>query len=430
MFLKIIIFIILLLVGIPISLVLAITAIAYLFIVGDMTLLTSVPQKMFSGVDNFGLLAIPLFMLAGELMNFGGITTRLVSFARVLIGHFRGGLAYVAIIANVFLASILGSANAQAAMMSKVMVPEMEKEGYERDFSSALTLASSIVAPVIPPRMLFIIYGTLTGASIGKLFLAGIIPGVFIGIGFLIVIGFMNHKYNFPKSERATLKDIFQNFLSVIPALLIPFIIIYGILSGMFTPTESAAVACIIAIIIGFSYRQLKAKNIPTILKNTVVNTATITFLIVTANVFGFIISYEQIPQTLASSMLSLSEHPIVFLLLVNILLLLLGTVLDGIAALIILVPVLSPLLVTYGVDPVHFGVIITINLTIGLLTPPVGTGLFIVSSIAEISIERLVKAISPFLVVSIVLLLIITYWEDIVLWIPNMTSNRSEERR
>lgn len=424
MFLTVIIFIILLLVGIPISLVLAITAIAYLFIVGDMTLLTSVPQKMFSGVDNFGLLAIPLFMLAGELMNFGGITTRLVTFARVIIGHLRGGLAYVAIIANMFLASILGSANAQAAMMSKVMVPEMEKEGYERGFSSALTLASSIVAPVIPPSMLFIIYGTLTGASIGKLFLAGIIPGIFIGIGFLIVIGFMNRKHHFPKSERATLKDVFQNFLSVIPALLIPFIIIYGILSGMFTPTESAAVACIIAVIIGFSYRQLKVKNIPSILKNTVVNTATITFLIVTANVFGFIIAYEQIPQTLASSMLSLSENPLIFLLLVNILLLLLGTVLDGIAALIILVPVLTPLLATYQIDPVHFGVIITINLTIGLLTPPVGTGLFIVSSIAEISIERLVKAILPFLVVSIVMLMIITYWESLVLWIPNMSGN------
>src|SRR5690625_6344863 len=224
MFLSIIIFLLLLLVGIPISLLLAITAIAYLFIVGDMTLLTSVPQKMFSGVDNFGLLAIPLFMLARELMNFGGITTRLVSFARVLIGHLRGGLAYVAIIANMFLASILGSANAQAAMMSKVMVPEMEKEGYDRDFSSALTVASSIVAPVIRPRMLFIISCTLTGASIGDLFLAGIVPGILIGIGFIIVIGFMNKKHQFPKSERATLKEIFNNFIIVIPALFIPFI--------------------------------------------------------------------------------------------------------------------------------------------------------------------------------------------------------------
>ena len=417
----ILIFILLLLIGIPISLVLIITSVSYIILSGDTILLNSVSQKMFSGMDNFGLLAIPLFMLAGELMNFGGITSRLISFAKVLIGHFRGGLAYVAIIANMFLASILGSANAQAAMMSKVMVPEMEKEGYSRDFSSALTLASSIVAPIIPPSMLFIIYGTLTGASIGDLFIAGIIPGILIGVSFIIVIGFMNRKENFPKSERATIKDFFNKLLTVIPALLIPFIIIYGILSGMFTPTESAAVACIIAVIIGFSYKQLKIQDLPEIFKNTVVNTATITFLIVMANVFGFILAYEQIPQLLANGMLNLSESPIVFLLLVNILLLLLGTVLDGIAALIILVPVLLPLLATYQIDPVHFGVIITINLTIGLLTPPVGTGLFIVSSVAGITIERLVKAILPFLLVSILMLFILTYWEDVVLWLPSL---------
>lgn len=423
LFLTIVVFIILLIIGVPISLVLAITSLCYLFITGDLTLLETLPKKMYSGLDNFGLLAIPLFMLAGELMNYGGITTRLISFAKVLIGHFRGGLAYVAIVANMFLASILGSANAQAAMMSKVMVPEMEKEGYRRDFSSALTLASSIVAPVIPPSMLFIIYGTLTGASIGKLFLGGIIPGILIGVGFIIVIGFMNRKQNYPKAEKATMKEIMQSFLNVLPALLIPFIIIYGILSGIFTPTESAAVACIIAMIIGFSYKQLKIAYLPKIFINTVINTAVITFLIVAANMFGFIIAYEQIPQTLANTMLSISENPFVFLLLVNILLLLLGTVLDGIAALIILVPVLTPLLGTYGIDPVHFGVIITINLTIGLLTPPVGTGLFIVSSVAKVSIENLVKAILPFLLVSILMLLILTYWEDAVLFIPNLMS-------
>lgn len=420
----IVIFIILLLIGIPISLVLIITSVSYILITGDLTLMSSVPQKMFSGMDNFGLLAIPLFMLAGELMNFGGITTRLVAFAKVLIGHFRGGLAYVAIVANMFLASILGSANAQAAMMSKVMVPEMEKEGYTREFSAALTLASSIVAPVIPPSMLFIIYGTLTGASIGDLFLAGIVPGILLGIGFIIIIGFMNRKNKFPKSERATIGEIGKSFLRVLPALFIPFIIIYGILSGMFTPTESAAVASVVAVIIGFSYRQLKVKDLPEVFQNTVVNTATITFLIVMANVFGYILAYEQIPQTLANGMLNLSESPIVFLLLVNILLLLLGTVLDGIAALIILVPVLMPLLASYQIDPVHFGVIITINLTIGLLTPPVGTGLFIVSSVAKVGIEKLVKAIMPFLIMAIIILLILTYWEGAVLWIPNLLSD------
>jgi tripartite ATP-independent transporter DctM subunit len=419
------IFTILLLIGIPIALVLIMTSMSYILLSADMNLMTSVPQQMFSGMDNSGLLAIPLFMLAGELMNSGGITTRLVTFAKVLIGHFRGGLAYVSVLANMFLASILGSANAQAAMMSKVMVPEMEKEGYDRNFSSALTLASSIVAPVLPPSMLFIIYGTLSGASIGSLFLAGIVPGILIGIAFFIMIGFMSRKYNFPKSERGTLKEIFSHLLRVLPALSIPFVIIFGILSGFFTPTESAAVACIIAVIIGLAYKKLKTNQMPKILVNTAINTATITFLIVMASVFGYILAYERIPQTLTDAMLSLSESPLVFLLLLNILLLMLGTVLDGIAALIILVPVLMPLLTTYNIDPVHFGVIITINLTIGLMTPPIGTGLFIVSSVAKVNIENLVKAIFPFLVVAIAMLLLLTYWEASVMWIPNMFSDQ-----
>jgi len=418
----VILFILFLLIGIPISLVLAITSLSYLLFSGLLSTIDSAPQSMFSGLDNTGLLAIPLFMLAGELMNGGGITKKLVHFAKVLIGHFRGGLAYVTIVANMFLASILGSANAQAAMMSKVMVPEMEREGYKREFSSAITLASSIVAPVIPPSMLFIIYGTLTGTSIGDLFIAGVIPGILLAIGFIIVIGMINAKQQFPKSERASFKEILVTLIKVLPAMLIPFIIIYGILAGIFTPTESAAVACVIALIVGaFIYRELKMKELPKIFLNTVINTATITFLIVTANLFGFVLTYEQIPQLIANSMLSLSENPYVFLFLVNILLLLIGTVLDGIAALIILVPVLMPLITSYQIDPVHFGVIICINLTIGLLTPPVGTGLFIVSSIAKVKFENLVKAITPFLVTSILVVFLFTYWEDIVLWLPEL---------
>jgi len=393
-----------------------------LHLLGDMgTLMSSAPQKMFSGIDNFGLLAVPLFMFAGELMNGGGITTRLVAFAKVLIGHYRGGLAYVTVVANMFLASILGSANAQAAMMSKVMVPEMEREGYSREFSSAITLASSVVAPIIPPSMLFIIYGTLTGASIADLFMAGIIPGILLGVGFIIVIGFMNRKEQFPKSEKASFSKIIRTTISVIPAMLIPFTIIFGILGGVFTPTESAAIACVIAFVIGLVYRELKLKNLPTMLVNTVINTATISFLIVMANLFGFIIAFEQIPQLVAESMLNLSDNPLVFLLLVNIFLLLIGTILDGIAALIIIIPVMLPLLTTYQIDPVHFGVIVCINLTIGLLTPPVGTGLFIVSSIAKVKFEDLVKAIMPFLAMAILVLLILTYWEDAVMFIPNL---------
>lgn len=418
----VLLFFIFLLLGIPIALVLAITTLVYLVVSGNFILLLSAPQRMFSGLDNFGLLAIPLFMLAGELMNGGGITKRLIDFAKSLLGHVRGGLAYVVVIANTFLASILGSANAQSAMMSRVMVPEMEKEGYRRDISSALTLSSSILAPVIPPSMLFIIYGTLTGASIGGLFVAGIIPGILLSFGFIALVMILGYKYNFPKGQPLEIAVVGHTFVRVIPALLIPFIIIWGILSGAFTPTESAAIACLIAFIVGFFfYRELSMDKLPAILLNTVMNTATVTFLIATANMFGWLITFEQIPQTIANAMLNFSEEPWVFLLLLNILLLIIGTVLDGIAALIILIPVLMPLLVIYGVDPIHLGVIICINLTIGLMTPPVGTGLFIVSSIAKVKLETLIRAMIPFLLMAVFILLIITYWEKSVMFLPDL---------
>lgn len=383
-------------------------------------LLDSTPQRLYSGMENYGLLAIPLFMLTGELMNSGGITNRLVVFARVMVGHVRGGLAYVTVIANMFLASILGSANAQAAMMSKVMVPEMEKEGYKREFSSALTLASSIVAPIIPPSMIFIIYGTLSGTSIGALFIAGIIPGILYGIGFVSLIAYLGYKHNFPKSKKSSWREKWQSFINVMPAMLVPLIITVGILSGAFTATESAAIASAVAFIVGMLfYKELKWKNLPSILVNTVIGTATVTFLIAMANIFGWVIAFEQIPQLIANSMLSISENPYIFLLLVNLFLLLIGTVLDGIAALIILVPVLMPLVTAFQIDPIHFGVIICINLTIGLLTPPVGTGLFIVSSIANVKFEKLVRAVMPLLLLGIFILFIITYFDITTLLIP-----------
>lgn len=420
MFLVIIAFFVFLLIGIPISLVLGMTTIVYFLVTGNYVLLESTPQRLYSGMENFGLLAIPLFMLTGELMNTGGITNRLVSFARVMVGHVRGGLAYVTVIANMFLASILGSANAQAAMMSKVMVPEMEKEGYNREFSSALTLASSIVAPIIPPSMIFIIYGTLSGTSIGALFMAGIIPGLIYGLGFISLVAYIGYKQNFPRSERANLKQIWATFKDVLPALFIPAIITLGILSGVFTATESATIASVVAFIVGkFFYKELKLKSMPVVFVNTVIGTATVTFLIAMANIFGWVIAFEQVPQLIADAMLSISDNPFVFLILVNLFLLLVGMFLDGIATLVILVPVLMPLITGFQIDPIHFGIIICINLTIGLLTPPVGTGLFIVSSIAEVKFERLVKSVMPMLALGIAMLLIITYWEQTTLLIP-----------
>ncbi|MDQ0253299.1 tripartite ATP-independent transporter DctM subunit [Evansella vedderi] len=423
MLIALLIFILLLLLKVPIAFVLGITSIIYIVFFGNIGLLATAPQRLYSGIESYGLLAIPLFMLAGELMNSGGITRRLITFSKAVIGHYRGGLAYVNVVANMFLASIIGSATAQIAMMSRVMVPSMEKEGYDRAFSASTTASAALLGPIIPPSMLFIIYSVTASQSIGTMFLAGIIPGVLLMLGFVGLIAFIGYKQNLPVSKKESFKNVMISFFQVLPALLVPAIIIIGILGGIFTPTESAAIACFIALVVGAIYRELKFKDIPNILVNTTLSTATVTLLIAMANLFGWVLTFEQIPQALAQWMTSLTESPIIFLLLITIFLLIVGTVMDGIAALIILVPIFMPLLPLYGIDPIHFGVIICINLTIGLLTPPVGAGLFIASSIGDVKFEKLSKAILPFLVVSIIVLLLLTFIPDLVLWIPSLVN-------
>lgn len=416
------IFIILILMRIPISLVLGITSIIFLLVGGNTNLLISAPQQLFSGLESFGLLAVPLFMLAGELMNAGGITVRLINFAKSFIGHFRGGLAYVNVAANMFLASIIGSATAQIAMMSRVMVPYMEEGGYKRGFSLATTASAGMLGAIFPPSMLFIIYAVGSGQSVGKMFMAGIIPGVILGLGCFALIAYIGYKQKFPVSQKTPWKERVSITIKVIPAFFVPGIMIWGIVSGAFTPTESAAIACIIALIIGFFfYKDLKLKDIPEILVNTAVTTATVTLLISMANLFGWTLTFERIPHLIADSMVGITTNPVVFLLLVNIFLILLGMVFDGLAALVILVPIFAPILPMYGIDPIHFGVIMVLNLTIGLLTPPVGVGLFIASSIGGVKLEVILKAIWPFLIVSIFVLLLVTYASDLVLWLPNI---------
>lgn len=422
MIFALVIFILLLLLQVPIAFVLGITTFVYILLSANFGLLDATPQRLYSGLESYGLLAIPLFMLAGELMNSGGITTRLVNFAKTLVGHFRGGLAYVNVIANVLLASIIGSATAQIAMMSKTMVPSMEKEGYSKEFSAATTASAGLLGPIIPPSMMFIIYGVSSGTSIGDMFLGGVLPGILIAFLFIVLIGYFGSVHQWPTLNRATLGQMVKSFIQVIPALIVPIVIIAGILSGVFTATEAAAIACIVALLIGiFLYKEIKLSSIPSILTNTAMTTATITMLIAMANIFGWVLSFERIPQSIATWMTTLTDNPLLFLLIVNIFLLIVGMFLDGIAALIILVPIFMPLIANYNIDPVHFGVIICINLTIGLLTPPVGTGLFIASSLTNIKLEKLVRSIWPFLTASIVALLIITYVPQLVVWLPSI---------
>jgi len=418
------VFFLLLLISIPISLVLGMTSLVYMNQQSNMALLVNVPQKLFAGVESFSLLAIPLFMLAGELMNSGGITSRLVDFAKKFLGHFRGGLAYVNVIASMFLASILGSATAQTAMMTRVMVPEMEKEGYKREFAAATTAASALLGPIIPPSMLFIIYSVGSGVSVGKMFMAGILPGILLAVSFIALIAFLGYRHNFPRSERATLKQMASSFLKVIPALSVPLIIVGGILSGIFTATESAGVACFVAIVLGlFVTKDLKLSDFPKILTTAAISTSSVTLLLAMAGWLSWVLTFDQVPQKIVAYMGDLTDNPYLFLLMVNVFLLLIGIIMDEMAVLIVLLPIFMPLVQAFHIDPIHFGVVICMNATVGLLHPPVGAAIFIGSSVADVKYERLSIAVIPFLIVALAILFLVTYIPAVTTWLPSILS-------
>ena len=415
-----IVFLFFLMMGLPIALVLAVSALFYILYSGQSVLLQSYAQQLFSGVESYGLLAVPLFMLAGELMNEGGLTRRLIDFASVFIGRVKGGLAYINLIVNMMMASIIGSAAAQIAIMSRAMVPEMEQKGYDRAFAAATTAAGGLLSPIIPPSMLFVIYGVLAQIAIGDMFIAGIIPGLLMAFGFFVAIALLGKKYEYPVGEKKTRAEIKTSILMGIPTLLIPIVIVGGILAGFTTPTESAAVASVVAFILGkFFYKELKLSQMSKVLIRTALNTSIVVFIVATANLFGWIIIYEQVPQNLAAELVEITQDPLVFLLIVNAALLFIGMILDGIAALILVVPILLPIAQTnYGIDPYHFGVVICINLVLGLLTPPVGAGLFVTTAMTGVKPGALFKALVPFLLTTVVALLLISWQPALVTWL------------
>lgn len=409
-------FLLLLTFGVPISFVLMIVAAAYIWLSDNQMLFSSYMQQLFAGVESYGLLAIPMFMLAGELMNAGGLTRRLVAMAGILVGGVRGGLAYVNVIANMMMASIMGSAVAQIAVMSRVMVPEMERQGYDRAFAGALTAAGGLMSPIIPPSMLFVIFGVLAQIAIGDLFIAGIIPGLLLGVAFFVCIAALGFVVDFPVSPKVDRREALRALAGGLPALSIPTVIIGGILLGIATPTESAALAVLAAFFIGaFVYRELKFADLPQVLYDTAINATIVTFLIAAANVFGWVLLYEQVPQTVAAWSSGLTDNPVVFMLMVNLMLLLVGMVIDGIAALIMVVPILMPIAVdVFGIDPYHFGVVVCINLVLGLLTPPVGAGLYVTASMARASPTAVFRALLPFLVSTLAVLVLLS-WQPIL---------------
>lgn len=407
-----VLFFILLLVGLPIAFVLCVSGATYIFWSDNTILFESFPQQLFSGIESYGLLAIPLFMLVGELMNEGGLTRRLVAMAAVFLGGVRGGLAYINLLANMMMASIMGSAVAQIAVMSKVMVPEMEKAGYDRSYAAALTAAGGLLSPIIPPSMLFVIYGVLAQVAIGDMFIAGIIPGLLLSFGFLVVMALLGFRYSYPKTERKKREQAVQDLVAGLPASAIPLVIIGGITLGIATPTESAALAVVASFLIGaFVYKDLKIVALDKILLNTALSSAGVVFLIAAANIFGWVLVYEQIPQAAAGWLSDLTDNPFLFMLLVNMSLLLIGMVIDGIAALIMTVPILLPIATNvYDIDPYHFGVVICINLVLGLLTPPVGTGLYVASAMSQSSPTAIFKALLPFLLVTLSVIVLLSW--------------------
>ncbi|MBO6720166.1 MAG: TRAP transporter large permease [Rhizobiaceae bacterium] len=413
-------FAVLLFSGVPIAIVLTLTTLVYIQLSGNEVLFLSYVQQLYGGLEKYGLLAIPLFMLVGELMNEGGITRRLIAFAGVFVGSLRGGLAYINLLANMLMAAIIGSANAQIAVMGRVMVPEMAARGYDRNYAAAVTAAGGLLSPIIPPSMLFVIFGVLAQISIGDMFLAGIVPGLVLTLAFFIVIAVMGFFYQYPRGAEQSRHQALASLVGALPSLSIPVVIVGGIAGGVATPTESAALAAVTALVVGTVFhREFKVGHIAPMLSRLVANTATVLFLVAAANVFGWIIIYERVPQVLATYLQTLTENPFVFLLLVNLLLLFVGMIIDGIAALILIVPILLPIAMrTYDIDPFHFGVVICLNLTIGLLTPPVGTGLFVAANVTDCKPMDIMRPLAPFLLATMLVLLLISWQPGLVVWI------------
>lgn len=414
------IFIMGLILGIPVAITLGLSSLGYLLFAGMPPVV--MPQKMYAGMDVFVLLSIPGFILAGNLMNQGGITHRIIRFANAIVGWIRGGLGLTNIAASMLFGGITGTAVADAASLGGVLIPGMKKAGYPADFSAAVTAASSTVGPIIPPSVPMIIVGALSGISVGKMFLAGAIPGILMGLAMMVTAYVISVRRGFPHQPWQGWGEVVQSFGGAIWAIAMTFLIIYGLLSGLATPTETAVVASIYAFLVGaFIYRELPLRAVPRIITDSAVSAAGILALVGFANVFGWILVSERIPQAIADGVLSVTDNKFLVILLINLLLLFVGMFMETIAALIILfVPLLS-LAEAVGIDPLHFATFAVLNLMIGLTTPPVGVCLFVCANIARLPLAPVVRAIMPFLLTNILVLLAVSYFPPLATWLPSV---------
>jgi len=411
-------FVAIMLVGVPIGLCLCLAGIVYIVVSGNPLLFQSYPLQMFSGVDSYGLIAIPLFILIGEIMNGGGITRRIVEMAMAFVGALRGGLAYVNVLANMFVASILGSATAQVAIMSQIMVPEMERQGYDKTFAAGLTAYAGMLGPIIPPSVMFVVYSVLAQVPVSDMLIAGIIPGLLLTALFCTIIAVMGFIHNFPAGARMTPRERVMTVLRALPTLSIPVVIVGSILTGLANATEAAAVGAIAAALVGrYWTREFRFSQIPEMLLRSGIYSAIVLFLVAAAAVFSWILIFGKVPQEVAGWIQSVAKDPVTFMLLVNVILIVIGTVIDGVPGLIMTVPILLPIATeVYHIDPRHFGVVVVINLVLGLLSPPVGLCFFVAAAVTGAKPGKMFIVTLPFFIVACLMLIILSVWPTLSL--------------
>lgn len=416
------VFIVNLLLGVPLFLcMLLAAAIGFLFVDPNL-FFSALPQRFFGGMDVFSLMAIPLFILAGNLMNNSGMTPRLIRLANTMVGHLRGGLGHVNVVAGVFFAGVNGSAAADASAMSTLLVPAMEKEGYSRKFAAGLTAGSSLIGPIIPPSIFMILYSSLTNTSVGDLFLAGVLPGFVLAAAFLLMNAVHAHRHNLPASgKRATLGELAAAVSGASTALVAPVIIVAGIVFGLVSPTESGALLALYVIVVGLLQRRLSLAKMWAAVTSTARLTACIYVIIASASVLNWLLSYTQIAAQFADLLQPFAHDPTALLFVISAVIFVCGMLMEEVSVLMLLTPLITPVAIAAGVDPVHLGLIFTLNVTIALITPPMGSCLFIVASISKLDIVEMFKGIFPFILVALAMLSLLIVYPPLTLWLPSV---------
>jgi tripartite ATP-independent transporter DctM subunit len=416
-------FVVLLLMNVPIAFALGMSTLLTILSIGGIPAFTIIAQKMATGIDTFALLAIPFFILSGLLMGRGGIARRLIDFAGSLVGWLPGGLAYVNVLTCMMFGSISGSAVAAVSAIGGFMVPEMNKKKYDQNFNVSVTVTAATTGLLIPPSNAMIVYSLAAGSvSIAAMFLAGFLPGILVGIGIMIVCGIIAARRSYGGGERTGFKTIVITFKRAVLSLLLVFIVMGGIIGGIFTATEAAAIAVLYAFVLSvLIYREVKPRDIPKILLDTGITTAVVMLLIATSTAMSWILAYENIPQTISAALLAVSDNKIVIMLLINVILLVVGTFMDMTPAILIFTPILLPVVTTLGVNPIHFGILLIANLCIGLCTPPVGTALFVGCGIGKTTIAKITPSLIPFFIAMIVALMVICYVPAVSMFVPGL---------